>query len=60
MRFESEDAAFEYWEAAYYMSGGGYEGKGVSFDGRVEIFKDWVEDQGITYLDQDIREYCIR
>ena len=57
MRFNSEDSAWSYWQDAYYLSGGGYEGLGVSFDGQVEMFKEWVDDQGISWLseeDQDV------
>lgn len=57
MRFNSEDDAYTYWEEAYYMSGGGYEGKGLSFDGRVEMFNDWVDDQAISWLDEESQQF---
>lgn len=61
MRFNSEDDAFEYWQEAYYMSGGGYEGRGTSFNDQVDMFCDWVDDAGITWLDDEqqqiIREW---
>jgi hypothetical protein len=53
MRFNSEEAAFDYWEEAYYFSGGGYEGPGVNFDGRVSMFKDWVADHDISWLSRE-------
>ena len=57
MRFNTEQDAYEYWEECYYLSGGGYEGIGVNCDGRVTMFKDWVDDQGVTWLDEDMAEW---
>lgn len=57
VRFKNEDEAWEWWEEAYYFSGGGYEPPGHSFDMKVNIFRDWVEDQGVTYLDEELSDF---
>ncbi len=56
MKFNSEEDAFEYWQEAYYLSGGGYESTGRSYDDRVDMFNDWVDDQGVEWLDDELRE----
>jgi hypothetical protein len=57
MIFNSEEDAYQYWEESYYLSGGGYEGTGLSYDGRVELFNDWVDDQAVSWLDDDTQQF---
>ena len=53
MRFFSEQEAREYWLAAYQLSGGGH----TSFAEQLELFRDWIEDQGITWLDEHSQDF---
>lgn len=53
MRFFSEDDAWQYWQEAYYFSGGGYEGVGRNEAAQMDMFRDWVDDQGVTWLDEE-------
>lgn len=53
MKFNSEDDAYEWWEEAYYFSGG-YE---EDFGEKMYMFYNWVDDQGVTWLDEETREF---
>jgi hypothetical protein len=57
MRFNSEEDAYRYWEESYYLSGGGYEGVGRCFDDRADMFNDWVDDQAVSWLDEDLQQF---
>jgi len=57
MKFKSEDDAWEYWQECLYMYGGGYEPPGYSSDKQVDMFWEWVEDQGITWLDTELSNF---
>jgi len=45
---KSQDEAWEYWQNCWYESGAGYEGLGRSFDDQVDMFNDWLEEEGIV------------
>jgi hypothetical protein len=51
MTYTNVEEAWEAWRAEYYESGKGYEGIGRSFEDQVDMFKDWVEDNEVTYGD---------
>jgi hypothetical protein len=50
MEFDSEDDAWTYWqEEIYYGQGEGYVGLGRNFDQQVDLFKEWLEEECITW-----------
>ena len=53
MRFNSETAAWEYWQQAYMLSGGDLEV--IPFDELAVKFHEWVKREGVTWLDEETR-----
>jgi len=53
MEFKSENDAWEYWQNCWYESWGGYEGAGRSLSDQEDMFKDWLEYEGIGWHDND-------
>lgn len=49
MKFKDENEAFEYWQNMWYESGQGYEAVGRSFNDQVDMFKDWVAEENISW-----------
>ena len=51
--FKTQDVAWEYWQNCWYESWGGYEGAGRSLSDQEDMFKDWLEYEGIGWHDND-------
>lgn len=48
--FDDEDEAFQYWqEEIYYGSGEGYVGRGRCFDAQVDMFREWAEENNVSW-----------
>lgn len=52
MRFKSEAHAYRYWQEAYSLSG-----DVAPLDRREDLFNDWVDDQAVSWLDEDTQEF---
>lgn len=53
MKFNSQNDAYDHWEQTYYFHGG----FNRSDSDRWAMFADWVEDRGITWLDEEDRKF---
>ncbi len=51
MIFNSEEDAYQYWEEAYSLSGD------VAHLDRRELFNDWVDDQAVSWIDEDTQQF---
>lgn len=52
MRFNSEEDAYNYWQAAYSLSG-----NVAPLENRGQLFNEWVDDQGISWLDEELQQF---